>query len=361
MKLQKKGTHEKLTTGHSCSEAQGALVRKLLFLAAAATVLPFFFSAPPEAPHMLKPISSAKSRVSTKHITCPEFPLSISTKWSQKESVWTWTNQHPNSTHHEIAVDLINHRPMDYNKSLVFYGSSHLRELYFALIRLHRGVSVNETLEDEVMQVGSGSRDAPHWNQRLCDAKQSGTRLGMYGVDLVHCGPPGKRLVPELAPAQVAIGFKTVLHTPQAEDLFVEFLRESHLKSPSVVVVDVGIWGPRGNKTGGGCQTVMNPTDELEYYLDWIQTTFSSSKIIYVYDDKVYNAEPLFNSSYILTRLQATVQNSQHQVLLRKDLVERGMPPHMPCGHGCAGPVMHVMAHLLLDWLTEATSSGCIV
>ena len=39
--------------------------------------------------------------------------------------------------------------------------------------------------------------------------------------------------------------------------------------------------------------------------------------------------------------------------ILRKDIVQKQLSPRMPCGHGCAGPVMEVVGRLFLSWLTD--------
>ena len=295
--------------------------------------------------------------------TCPQFQIVSLAKWSynDKTAAWVWTN--PTTQWNATVPTKPPHmqRRLDKNEtSIVFYGSSHLRELYFSLIRLKRSISFATKLEDVVIKVGSGSLPPDvldGFNQTICDPHKTGFLQGLYGVNLVHCGPPGKRLVPELGD-NIAIGFKTLLHTPQAEDFFVDFLTRTNLRNPSILVVDVGIWGPRGNKTlPGTLDTVLSPTEELVYYLDWIQATFLISKIVYIYENVPHE---LRNSTFVLESLEATIIQKSNAFLLRKDLLQQNMPPRMPCGHGCAGPVTHVMADLVLDWLTEATFNGCI-
>jgi hypothetical protein len=75
-----------------------------------------------------------------------------------------------------------------------------------------------------------------------------------YGVDLAACGEPGFRLVPELdgsgspsaASSRVAVGFKTYMHTPDAEDVLLRKLAASGLREPDVLIVEAGSpWGLR--------------------------------------------------------------------------------------------------------------------
>lgn len=287
----------------------------------------------------------------------PSFPLSLESFWTRTENSWTFSNEKLRSP---LVIKEKQQRSFSSNHSLVFYGSSHLREVYFALIRLHRGISYNAILEDTVKLVGSGSPESPTYNATICDPGHTGWVQGKYGVDLLHCGPPGKRLVTELSP-RVAIGFKTFLHTPQADEEFVDFLQECNLSSPSIVVVDVGIWGPRGTRISSALMTTMSPLEELNYYLDWIQRTFSTSTIVFIYDNLYKEMEQYgYTSSLVLERIQDAVSSNKNRaVLLRKDWIVRDIPRDMPCGHGCAGPAVQVLAHLLLDWL-EQTASDCL-
>lgn len=110
----------------------------------------------------------------------------------------------------------------DNKSSVVLYGSSHMREIYFSLVRLERGIKFDAELEESVMQLRCGNKKEEQ--DPSCDPDGTEWLLGNYGVDMAACGPPGKRVVKELSNrSSVAIGFKTYLHTPDAEDLFVAF------------------------------------------------------------------------------------------------------------------------------------------
>lgn len=275
-----------------------------------------------------------------------------SSVWSLQGDAWKWTD----TTSQSILVPHAKPYtwlPLDtFTKNettIVFYGSSHLRELYFSLIRLRRGISWQEKLEPVVMQVGSGIPDKINHREV--------SKCGGEGVDIAHCGQPAKRLVPELGRG-VAIGFKTFLHTPDAEDLFVEFLSNVGLRHPSVFVVDVGVWGPRGNHRGGRAQTILHPLEEIQYYLDWIQTTFPSSRVVYVYDNKHSSQEYVRKHAAVILDRLLQIADDGNGVVIRKDIVMNGMPESFPCGHGCAGPVMEVVARLFLGWLAGANLSS---
>jgi hypothetical protein len=269
--------------------------------------------------------------------------------------------------------------------SVVLYGSSHMRELYFGLIRLKRGRAFNSDLEPAVKQVGFKPI-----HRQLCYDPPSDP-LGKMGVDLENCGSLDKRIVPELSPTDnasndpppptVAIGFKTFLHTPDAEQEFVEFLSRHGLRHPTVLVVDVGIWGPRGHRTWSKSNTthIIIPSNntEVDYYLDWITTTFPVTHVAYVYEDTPYGYFPEMYA-YILHRL-VQLQNNNHTItaakhslsssstainttqipsslILRKDIITKNLPKPMPCGHGCAGPVIEVLARYFLGWLHDLLS-----
>jgi hypothetical protein len=291
--------------------------------------------------------SHARDKTKARQNVIPNGDASSSV-WSLQGDGWKWTD----TTSQSILVPHAKpytRLPLDtFTKNettIVFYGSSHLRELYFSLIRLRRAISWQEKLEPVVMQVGSGIPD------KINHREISG--CGGEGVDIAHCGQPAKRLVPELGRG-VAIGFKTYLHTPDAEDLFVEFLGNVGLRHPSVFVVDVGVWGPRGNHLGGRAQTILQPLEEIQYYLDWIQTTFPSSLVVYVYDNKHSSQEYVRKHAAVILDRMLQIVNDRNGVVIRKDIVMNGMPESLPCGHGCAGPVMEVVARLFLGWLAEA-------
>jgi len=279
------------------------------------------------------------------------------------------------------------------NLSVVFYGSSHLRELYFALVRLSRGIKYDAPLEPAIMTLRSGLPEA----QRLprCDADNSGWITALYGIDIEACGPPTYKLAPELSSpllysnnnnnnnnnntaANVALGFKTFLHTPDADELFVQYLEQqsSKLRHPSVLVVAIGIWGTRGNRFSLNftrTQTALTATQEADYYLNWLETTFPHSKIVYVYESGVdgeslkqillprllhrtmYSTSTKENSNQDASS-EALSHSSQDAILIRKDIIVGTKPPTLPCAHGCGGPVTMVIAQIFLDWLSRATT-----
>ena len=357
-------------------------------------------------------------------------PKGRSYSWQQVPKGWAWIDNDDNSASNEKApnvgsystnsgntlsrkVQMVvpterswNHTYWSFDSvtknatSVVFYGSSHLRELYMELVRLRRGVPFSTSLEETVWFVPSGVNVRQKELQEVCDPKNSGYVSGLFGVDLKHCGPPGKRLVPELGEeTKVAYAFKTFLHTPEADDLLLPFLQDSggdSLRHPSVLVVDIGIWGPRGRRvparpgnrthsqegTGHPNDTdtaareqvedsiynvTLSPREEVDYYLDWLSSAFPRSHIVYVYDTECGE------NSYILTEIMKRICSSspsssgsvssgnessfdgahRQSSLIRKDLIRGNRPANMPYGHGGAGPLMEVVARLFLRWLQD--------
>jgi hypothetical protein len=311
--------------------------------------------------------------------------------YSSQVSSWTWhqtsVKQH-NATNSVISVP--NMAPFrQYSlasllsssnrnaASVVFYGSSHIREVYFAMIRMARGRPFNAPLEPHIMRVGS----APFGYKETVacgDTPQDFDKR--RGIDLEACGEPGKRLVPELSSgdnsSNVAIGFKTFLHTPDADDVFLEFLTANNLRHPTVLIVDVGIWGNRGPKTSdrhnprfSRTHGVLQPKGEVEYYLQWISSNFPQTNIVYVYE-RGYNPtddlEPLLLPGiYDLDYQQRQRSSNRHQRplswVIRKDLIQQSRPKDMPCAHGCAGPVTMVIATMILDWMSTLLTCRQVV
>lgn len=234
--------------------------------------------------------------------------------------------------------------------SVVFFGSSHIRELYFAFIRLHRGMSFAAPLEKTVKQVMNGAK--PH-SLRICDPNRTGYKNGTYGVDLYNCGVPGKRMVPELG-ANVAIGFKTFLHTPVADDLFVDWLERNKtgLRHPKVIITDVGVWGPRGERVFESLNYTLTLDEEIDHNLQWLRKAFPDTVVIFIMEHQYYDVgvEPWVNP-----KMEEFVKKDPKAVLLRKNDIMRDLPSAMRCNHGCSGPVLTVVAHLILDWLEDAS------
>jgi hypothetical protein len=362
----------------------------------------------------IQQLATNKNYVTNNVQSCPSFPSLINGTWtilknndnSTKHS-WLWTNQN-----NEISYNLTpsspqidnnnNNNVIPYfqqrhpiflrpdkntnNVSVVFYGSSHIRELYLSMIRLLHGFPENDTLPRYVKDVGS----AVNWKSKEC--VPDGSWKGLQGINIDVCGPPGRRVVPELGSNQnVAIGFKTFLHTPVADEHFLDWLlsvdnngsnslgrrrkkkRNQYkisLRRPQVLIVDLGVWGARGNTTSGlddATQVALTPDEEIDYFIGWLDVNFPTSQIVAVVDElSVKETQPHFQS-VITKRLEEHVsswnKNNENSrwTLLRKDHLLKDRPyKDFHCTHGCAGPLLDLLALILNDWLIDASKSGCL-
>ena len=241
--------------------------------------------------------------------------------------------------------------------SIVFYGSSHIRELHLAMIRLKRGLHYLDELEDNVTKISGGELLQLNPRVDICDPGHQGWKGSKYGLDLYNCGLPKKRLVPELGP-HIAIGFKTFLHTPDADQLFLEWLEDDdvNLRHPDVLIADVGIWGPRGDKTTDTLQYVMTLTEEIDYYLHWLRDSFPNTLLVLVLGPS--DGSLRYCEKQVHMALQKLEKRDPGVFLLRKDFVVKRMPPDMECMHGCKGPVLTLLATIVMDGLGLVTAAS---
>ena len=190
------------------------------------------------------------------------------------DSAWTWIDE----TGRHWRVDDFEHSAWTSALSVVFYGSSHLRELHNEIVRWHLGVSGDHR---NIMVTRVSSKSCFEAGCGRCSYRNgfAGSPLPyLDGVDLKSCGPPGYRIVEELS-GTFAFGFTTYIHTPLAEALFLERLSQDGLRHPDTVIVDCGIWGPRGrtgtNESDGANvydYTVPSFTEEVNYFVSWVHT-----------------------------------------------------------------------------------------
>jgi hypothetical protein len=252
--------------------------------------------------------------------------------WSQRQP-WVWTDEYGTINTNELV-----RRSVPRNFSIAMYGSSHLREVYFQMLHLERGQAYDGILSQVEKKIASGAPDV-EGDRSKCDPWRTGGIKGLYGVDLVNCGRPTFRVVHEMG-GNVAISFKTFLHTPDADALFQSRLQHEGMYYPDVLVVDIGIWGARGNKMGPSqSMPLLTPTKEIMYYIEWVRVTFNRSHIAWVVGGSKYDVE-------IRSRLYG-------DTILAKDRLLRHRNTNMPCVHGCGGPVTRVLATRLLDWMQQ--------
>jgi hypothetical protein len=316
-----------------------------------------------------------KTKEGDEHIftECPIIPIQGCSLWESNRNDWVFKNkdckaafdpEHKEETIYSIpksgppipkGLDEVSRN----KTSIVFYGSSHIRELHLAFIRLKRGLHYLDELEDNVTKISGGELLNLNPRVDICDPNKAGWKGSKYGLDFYNCGLPKKRLVPELG-EHIAVGFKTFLHTPEADQIFLDWLEEVELRHPDVLIADVGIWGPRGTKTTESLRYDMTLTDEIDYYIHWLRDSFPNTKLVLVKggsDRSLQGCEKQVNME-----LHELFQRDPDVYLLRKDLVMKRMPPDMECLHGCKGPVLTLLATILMDWLGLATigSQKCL-
>ena len=186
----------------------------------------------------------APTQLPTHNPTTQKFQFQLNGTWSS-DKPWIWTDV----TGEKWGENQPKSDKWNKNLSIIFYGSSHIRELYFSQIRIETNVSIHTDLSKHITHIPSGYPDE-HGNRTICDPHRTGYTNGLYGLDLKHCGNPGFRLVGELSNKTV-IGFKTFLHTPEADALFLQRIQQKQLGNPDVLLVDIGIWGARGERMKG--------------------------------------------------------------------------------------------------------------
>jgi len=297
-----------------------------------------------------------ESRLRIEESQCPKLSIGECSRWTsngQEKIVnsWLFNSTDCGQSHNDEIIYVIpegpsvkrelNHGARNNATSIVFYGSSHIRELHHAFVRLKRGLHYLDQLESNLTILRSGVPT----NQLLCDPRKTGFVDGKYGVDLENCGLPGKRVVPELG-ENVAIGFKTFLHTPEADQIFADWLQAVDLRHPQVLIADVGIWGARGARRTTSLNYSLSLEEEIDYYLFWLRETFPETKLVLIVST---------SDGPLHSKLNQFSEHDPAVFLLRKDIVMKGMLPRMACGHGCKGPVLVLLATVLLDWLEVAT------
>jgi hypothetical protein len=144
-------------------------------------------------------------------------------RWDQANHVTEWRDR----TNGLAASHNLEYVAVGGARTLAFYGCSYMRELMVELVRLNRRLAPTfkskgqpgnnyDDLPEEVHIVTGGTNPS---------CVNNNLNVPAPGVDLKTCGLPTFRLVPELGPG-VAIGFKTFLHTPDADQSFLDRLGE---------------------------------------------------------------------------------------------------------------------------------------
>ena len=122
-----------------------------------------------------------------------------------------------------------------------------------------------------------------------------------------------------------------------------DFLAKNGLRNPDVMIMDVGIWGATGARIKGNNMTAEQ---EFDLYQTWLHDTFPTTTFVWVFGGTRLLDAPL------LPRI-----SMERSFLIRKDmLVPKTKDQELPCKHGCAGPVLRVIALLIREWLLQPSA-----
>jgi hypothetical protein len=289
---------------------------------------------------------------------------SLDGNWTSAEP-WAWTDR--SGRQWGVGNGVV------WNSTLrvVMYGSSHLRELGNAWVRDTWQMGALDELPKHITHVPSR---APNASEGCLKFNPNAGFMGLDTVDLVQCGPPGYRVVRELS-ATVALGMKGYLHTPIADSLFLERLERDGLRHPEVLVVDVGVWGPRGymGLDEGVYTTALNMVDEVHYFVKWVRSHFARSVVVWVfgYCGAVLRRESCLSVQAMFVGFVQQHPRRSSELLVDKsrvaglgygegfDVDDSGVRPQgMPCEHGCQGPALRVLSRLLQEAIARLPTQG---
>ena len=266
--------------------------------------------------------------------------------------------------------------------AVVLYGSSHTRELYLEILRVHFGTSSSDVCpgksnlggcETDAEAEARGQRAAPvaapmwaqclpahttrvgsrspyeycmHGQEQGFAASCNGWPPRLEGINIKLCGAPGFRIATELAPARLAVGFKTYPLTPETEAVLLERLQAAGMRHPDVAVAEFPPpWGFRGARQG----PAMTEEQERSYYVKWVhEVAFPRTPVLWVHtcDNDPWLQGP--SPPWLLLLGQQPWAIVVEKVALCKAMGNRNGKRK----HADAGPVLTVLAQMLRD-LTE--------
>ena len=317
--------------------------------------------------------------------------LSSNGTWMETHGRWDWLDHHNGGYRWSSSLLGTNESSINRTKifpnvtSIAMYGSSYTRELLLEMERLHFNISKRATCNNkqwnpqrpechtseeweviasnEPIQLNSDC--IPFHKQFSLGSRSSCSTAPCNanfwppqreGIDLITCGPPGFRVVHTTSssddrtrgPPSVVIGFKTFIHTPPLENLFLQRLASANLTDVDVAIVEMGYpWGARGRRSDDDGRLLPNMTqqEEIQYYVDWVhEVAFPDVLVVWVAtcgcDGKV-DLEVGIEETLTLVRRQPLA------IVLDKRYLCHTKPRKMPSGHGCSGPVLTVLGRML--------------
>jgi len=286
---------------------------------------------------------------------------------------------------------------------LVLYGSSYTRELFLEMERLHYNISTRTVCDNLGWEVNRQCQSAEEWNdfsstKEYIPIQQNGDCMPYYhqhslgsrskcseppcnsrvhpapfyeGVDIEICGPPGFRVIPNTNTSgeietknnnddgsatfketphsvtpkgNVAIGFKTYIHTPYSDDLFIERIRSVGLGTVDVAIVEMGYpWGPRGNRNTPNSSLPINmtTTEEIDYYVDFIHdVAFPDTLVIWI---ATCGCGRTRNDEMGIEETWDRVKEKELGIVLDKRYLCHRKPRALHATHGCFGGVTRII------------------
>lgn len=271
--------------------------------------------------------------------------------------------------------------------TVAMYGSSYTREIFLEMERLHYNISTYNTCnnlswsrgykvchtshqwaevinQDPILynsncmpisnQLSLGSRSECSSHHHPCNDFTYPAPYG-EGINLDICGPPGFRSDKNLS---TVVGFKTFIHTPALENLFLERISNVGMRNVDVAIVEMGYpWGARGDRAFNMSLPInMTLQDEISYYVHWVhEIAFPETIIIWVATCGCTKGGS--NDMVGVEETLDLVREKELGVVLDKRYLCDKKPRDIHAGHGCAeGPVMNVLGRMifrLLDYIDQ--------
>ncbi|CAE7503813.1 trpt1 [Symbiodinium sp. CCMP2592] len=317
-------------------------------------------------------------------------------RWLELRGHWIWqdsTLRKWNSSLKRLRWESGNGMP-----PTVWYGSSFLRELYLEQERLHHGISsraecdlppdakprlLSSEIRGDLAKHLQGVRDAqwhemddryPAQENASCLPAQFAPTLGsmsscrfsdrawqkkcrswdgLEGIDLNLCGAPGFRASSDL---NLAIGFKTMLHTPDADELFLTRLKQVGMRglNDSIVLVELGTtWGTRGRRQpstrGSPHLPDLREDEEVRYFVHWVHTVaFPDRLVLWITACGCDQRLRQRGLTPLMRAMWYEVQKEYKEAAVMVDKCVLSTAEFgFSAGHGCRGPLLNVLGQIL--------------
>lgn len=154
---------------------------------------------------------------------------------------------------------------------------------------------------------------------------------------------------------KVAIGFKTFIHTPPSDNLFIERIRSVDLGIVDVAIVEMGYpWGPRGTRNTPNSSLPMNMTrmEEIKYYVDFVHdVAFPNTLVIWIATCGCTGNAKEDGIQFGIDETWDRVKEKELGIVLDKRYLCNQKPRAIHATHGCGGAVLGVLARMIFQLL----------